>query len=197
MAGVLVGLFLMASLRIGELLPKLRHQFDAKKDLLASDVKFYHDSVSLWIRSPKYEASPTGDVVEVWSVKDRLDLDPVSALSTFMRKRREKFSDAENLPLFLHENGHIFSKQELNDNLSLLLSRYPELASDRDKWSGHSFRSGISTVLSVLGFCKEDIQSWGRWHGDAYLRYIKDQSQRRNVQARLALTFKKMLSSVE
>ena len=110
MAGVLVGLFLIASLRIGELLPKLKHQFDAKKDLLTSDIKFYQDSVSLWIRSPKYEASPTGDVVEVWSVKDRLDLDPVSALSTFMRKRREKFGDAENLPLFLHENGHIFFK---------------------------------------------------------------------------------------
>ena len=29
------------SFRIGELLLKLRHQFDAKKDLLVSDVKFY------------------------------------------------------------------------------------------------------------------------------------------------------------
>ena len=114
-----------------------------------------------------------------------------------MENRKGKFREAENLPLFLHESGHIFSKQELNKNLSMLLSRYPELSSKRDKWSGHSFRSGISTVLSVLGFSKEDIQSWGRWHGDAYLRYIKDQSQRRNVQAQLALTFKKMLSSIE
>ena len=88
------------SFRIGEMLPKLRHQFDAKKDLLASDVKFYQDSVSLWIRSPKYEATPTGDVVEVWKVKDRLDLDPVTALSTFVRKRREKFGDAKTFLFF-------------------------------------------------------------------------------------------------
>ena len=136
-------------------------------------------------------------MVEVWKVEKRKDLDPVRVLSTFMRNRRGKFGEAENLPLFLHENGHIFSKRELNENLSMLLSHYPELSSNRDKWSGQSFRAGISTVLSMLGFSKEDIQSWGRWHGDAYLRYIKDQSQRRNVQARLALTFKKMLSSIE
>ena len=41
--------------RIGELLPKLRHQFDANLDLLASDVKFNQDSVSILLRSPKYK----------------------------------------------------------------------------------------------------------------------------------------------
>ena len=136
-------------------------------------------------------------MVEVWRVDERKDLDPVSALTVFIGNRKGKFGEAENLPPFLHESGHIFSKQELNEDLSMLLSRYPELSSKRDKWTINSFRSGISNVLSVLGFSKEDIQSWGRWHGDAYLRYIKDQSQRRNVQARLALTFKKMLSSIK
>ena len=96
------------SFRIGELLPKFRHQFDANKDLLASDIKFNQDSVSIWLWSPKYEASPTGDIVEVWRVKDRKDLDPVSALPTFMENRKGKFGEAENLPLFLHESGHIF-----------------------------------------------------------------------------------------
>ena len=88
------------SLRIGELLPKVKHQFDANKDLLASDVKFNQNSVSIWLRSPKYEASPMGDVVEVWSIEVRRDLDPVSALTTFMENRKGKFGDAENLPLF-------------------------------------------------------------------------------------------------
>ena len=65
---------------------------------------------------------PTGDVVEVWKVETRKDLDLVRVLSAFMRNRRGKFGEAEGLPFFVHENGHIFSKQELNENLSMLLS---------------------------------------------------------------------------
>lgn len=80
----------------------------------------------------------------------------------YQRRRHGLFGDAEKYPLFLHENGSIYTKQELNKDLYYLLSKYPELISDRDSWSGHSFRSGLTTVLSVLGFSEDEIQSWGR-----------------------------------
>ena len=98
--------------------------------------------------------------------------------------------------MFMHENGAIYSKVEFNEDLSKLLATYPALDTERDKWSGHSFRAGLSTILSILGFSKESIQSWGRWKSNAYLRYIKDQRQRRETRAKLISTFDSILSYV-
>ena len=123
-------------------------------------------------------------------------MDPVEVLRAYCHRRAVNFGKRENFPLFLHENGLIYSKKEFNEDLSSLLSIFPELHNDRDSYSGHSFRAGLSTVLSVLGFSKDQIQSWGRWKSDAYLRYIKDQSQRRNTRAKLMLTFDKILKRV-
>ena len=98
------------------------------------------------------------------------------------------------MPMFLHENGNIYTKIELNSDLASLLALFPSLESPRDKWSGHSFRAGLATVLAKLGFSKEEIKSWGRWRSDAYLIYLKDQSHRRRVSSKLMNTFKQVLS---
>ena len=184
------------SFRIGELLPKAKHSFCPSSALLASDVTFKDNSVAIWLRSPKVEKEVTGDIVEVWDVPMREDLNPLRMLGAYVQRRREKFGEAETLPMFLHENGEIYTKLQLNTDLSNMLALYPELDTATDKWSGHSFRAGISTVLSLLGFSKEDIQAWGRWSSDAYQRYIKDTSQRRKVCEGLIKTFKDILSFV-
>ena len=119
------------SFRIGELLPKLSNRFNSEKDLLASDLTILDDSVACWIRAPKVPKSPQGDVVEVWKVPIRPDLDPVVALVAFLSARSEKFGSAEALPVFLHENGKIYSKNEFNLDLSTLLAVYPELDTKR------------------------------------------------------------------
>ena len=117
-------------------------------------------------------------------------------LKAYVERRKLNFANRNELPLFLLENGQIYSKVEFNSDLSDLLAVYPELINDRDSFSGLSFRSGLSTILSVLGFSKEEIQNWGRWKSDAYLRYIKDQSQRRETRAKLKSTFASILSHV-
>ena len=129
-------------------------------------------------------------------MSDRPDVDPILALKTFLSLRKQAIGDAESLPVFLHENGSIFSKVEFNKDLSTLLAVYPELSNDQDKWTGHSFRSGLATILSSLGFSETEIKSWGRWASDAYLVYVKDLSQRRNVRARMTSTFKDMLQKL-
>ena len=158
------------SFRLGEIVGDRRHEFNSKSILLASDVTFNEDCVAVWLRSPKVEKEVTGDLVEVWSVPDRPDLDPLAALNSYLRLRTSKFGPAEELPLFLHEDGSIFTKQEMNRDLSQLLSLYPQLNTARDKWTGHCYRSGLSTILAILGFSKSDIQSWGRWESDSYKR---------------------------
>ena len=126
----------------------------------------------------------------------RPDLDPVRIFKAFLNRREKTFGPAASLPVFLHEDGSIYTKLELNADLTALLDKYPELKTSQDSWSSHSFRSGISTVLSILGFKKEDIQQWGRWKSDAYLRYLKDQSHRRKVKSKLISTFNDILSFV-
>ena len=102
--------------------------------------------------------SPTGVIVEVWEVKARPDLDPFLAFSRFSSLRETKFGKAESLPVFLHETGCTLSKQEFNKDLGDLIATFPALDTDRDKWSGHSCRSGISTILSILGLSVKDIR---------------------------------------
>ena len=154
------------------------------------------ESVAFWLRSPKIEKEATGDIVEVWGLASRPDLDPVKTLRAYVDRRTKIFGLAEEMPLFLHSDGTIYSKVELNQDLAKLLSFYPELNSPKDQWSGHSFRAGLSTVLSVLGFGEQDIKAWGRWKSNAFQRYIKDIAHRRAVKAKLITTFDRILSFV-
>ena len=98
--------------------------------------------------------------------------------------------------MFLHEDGSIYSKLELNADLTFLLSNFPELDNPRDQFSGHSFRAGLSTILSVLGFSEEEIKGWGRWKSEAYIRYLKDQTHRRKVFEKFRNTFTAILRNV-
>ena len=113
-----------------------------------------------------------------------------------MNFRERAFGSQEHLPLFLKENGNVFWKTEFKKDLGELLAIYPELSTERDSWSGHSFRSGISTLLSVLGFSELEIKKWGRWSSDAYISYIKDLAHRKLVHARMKTTFRQMLENV-
>ena len=152
------------------------------------------ESVAFWLRSPKIQKEATGDIVEVWGLASCPDLDPVKTLKAFVVRRSKIFGLSEEMPLFLHSDGTIYSKVELNQDLAKLLSIFPELDSPKDQWSGHSFRAGLSTVLSILGFDEADIKAWGRWKSDAFQRYIKDIAHRRAVKAKLITTFDKILS---
>ena len=163
---------------------------------MGKDLTFNEKSVAVWLRSPKIWTNDNGIIVEVWQVDERPDLDPVQALKTFIQHRSLVFGSAEELPVFLLENGSIYTHSNLNQDLSQLLSLYPELVNSRDTFLGHSFRSGISTLLSVLGHSKEDIQSWGRWASDSYKCYLKDWRARRNVHLKLTNTFKTMLNTL-
>ena len=184
------------SFRIGELLTANKTTFSPSNTLLASDITHHEDSVAFWIRSPKVNRESLGDVVEVWRVPARQDLDPILALNAYMKRRQDRFTEAESSPLFLHENGSMYTKDELNKDLGILLSTYPQLNTEKDYWSGHSFRSGLTTVLSVLGFSEEEIQSWGRWTSSAYKIYIKNGAQRKSVGAKLTKTFDDVLKNV-
>ena len=184
------------SFRIGELLTELRYEFNPKCCLLPSDLQFDNNCVAVWLRNPKVK-SRMGDIVEVWCVEQCPELDPLAVLKAFLEMRDQEFGSNDSLPVFVHKDGSNFTKAEMNADLKSLLSTYPELAeSSRDKWSGHSFRAGLSTILQKLQFSSEKIKAWGRWRSSAYMLYLKDRAARRATRAELTDTYGRILSAM-
>ena len=183
------------SFRMSELIESEKSKFSPSTSLLPSDIKFHDESVAIWIRSPKVWRHG-GDVVEVWEVKENEDLDPVLALKQYLRLRSLALGPAEDCPVFLHEDGSQLTKAEMNKDIKQLLGQYPSISSPRDMWSGHSFRAGISTLLTSLGFTEEQIKNWGRWSSSAYLAYVQDQSKRRDTRKQLTGVFGQMLAGI-
>ena len=97
----------------------------------------------------------------------------------------------------IHQDGSLYTKSELNKDLKDLLAQFPALSgSGRESWSGHSFRAGLATLLTSLGFSEEQVKKWGRWHSAAYMLYAQDLTMRRKTRAELTSVFGKMLSSL-
>jgi len=185
------------SFRMGELVSKEKYQFNESTSLLPTDIQFKEGCVAVWVRSPKIY-SEGGDVVEVWSVTENTDLDPVAALTCFMKLRHSTHGEAKQIPLFLHEDGSLYHNTELNKDLKSLLDQFPSLSSStRECWSAHSFRAGLATLLSNLGFSETKIKSWGRWRSSAYRAYAQDQAMRRNTRMELSSLFGLMLKTLK
>ena len=111
-----------------------------------------------------------------------------------MSLRNMHHGQADKHPVFLHQNGSMYTKAELNQDIKNLLAEYPTLASPQDRYSGHSFRAGIGNLLSSLGFKETQIKSWGRWSSVAYTAYVQDQSRRRETRKELTTVFGAMLA---
>lgn len=169
------------SLRIGEVLGPLVKAFDPKSTLLLSDVGVSAKGCKFWIRSPK-KCTPTGDVIELFHVPEAA-LDPVRAISNYKELRRRLHGCEGSRPFFLEEDGRILTKQKFNKLLHGLLDKY--LSDDRDKITGHSFRSGLATLMEAAGFSEMDIKAWGRWSSDAFRKYCKENRPRDRIFAML------------
>ena len=180
---------------MGELLETDKFKFNPNMSLLPADLKFHQDCVSVWIRSPKVWKQG-GDVIEVWTVEENAQLDPVAALKQFLKLRQSSLGPAEQVPVFLHQDGSQYTKADLNKDIKELLSRYPALSSPQDMYSGHSFRAGMATLLSSLGFSEEQIKNWGRWSSMAYRSYVQDQTKRRETRKQITEVFGHMLAKL-
>ena len=126
--------------------------------------------------------SPTGDIVEVFPVRDPT-VDPIAAMEYFLDIRRKVHGEAFEVPLFLEENGQLLTKNKFNKILHALMD--PLLKDERDSISGHSFRSGLATFMEAANMSEEDIQAWGRWNSQAFRKYCKEGRSRSEIFSRL------------
>ena len=183
--------------RIGELLCEDAKIFSPASDLLGSDViHMSTSSIALWIRDPKVPKK-FGDVVELWSTPQFADVDPFKAFSAYWEQRNHG-GFSLSLPLFLMSDSKIFTNKVFNSTLKSLLSNYSmELELSINRWTGHSFRSGLPTLLQAAGFKEEDIKAWGRWASTVFQLYTKDISRRFEVQRTILKVMDSLKAHVE
>ena len=153
-------------------------------------------SFALWIRDPKVPKK-YGDIVEIWKTPQFNDLDPFSAFAAYWEQRKSKgFSLSQ--PLFVRTNGKAFTHSVFSSALQSLISHYSmELGLSTNRWTGHSFRSGLPTLLQTAGFSEEQIKARGRWSSTAYQLYTKDISRRYEVQRSILLVMDKLKDFTE
>ena len=102
------------------------------------------------------------------------------------------------IPLFMRSRGDILTSQHFNRCLKSLISHYSlELELSINDWTGHSFRSGLPTLLQSLGFSEEQIKAWGRWSSSVFQIYSKDIERRMEVQKGILKVMAQIKSHIE
>ena len=180
--------------RVGELLSEDTTMFSPESDMLGSDVLWMSDtSLALWIRDPKI-SKEYGDVIEIWKTPQFPDLDPWLSFWKYWQKRR---TYSLSLPLFLPADGLAFSHKYFNECFKYLISHYSaEIQTDRNEWTGRSFRPGLASVLQTAGFSDEEIKKWGRWSSSAFLLYTRDMTQRSKIQSKMVTALDRVKESL-
>ena len=177
------------SLRLWEILCANKSSFSPKSAMLGTDVlQMSKTSYALWLRDPKV-TKKYGDVVEI------PDLDPFNTFTSYWSTRKRI---PLSLPLFLMENGRNMAHRHFESTFHSLLSHYAiELEMSVNKWTGHSFRSDLPTLLQSLGVSDEEIKAWGRWASSAFQLFARDISKRFEVQRTILSLMDKIKAHVE
>lgn len=165
--------------RIGEVLSKETRIIDPLNTLLRRDIYLTTKSVKTeenkWekvdclcvkLKSSKESRADTrGIIIEVFA--NKTDFCPVRSYKKYMSltKGGRQTSAAFRLP-----SGLAYCHREFNRDLKDLLSPYLGVYG---KVSGHSFRSGLATLMAQCGYSDEAIQAAGRWSSQSFKLYIK------------------------
>lgn len=90
---------------------------------------------------------------------------PVQCLFNFLQVRGSKEG-----PIYVFPNGKPISYQYFCNTLkqALVVAGYKP-----DAYRSHSFRIGAASSAASQGVPEADIQAMGRWHSDAFKRYIR------------------------
>ena len=119
--------------------------------------------VSVHLRRSKTD--PFGNGVTIYLGRSGHTICPATALLGYLAMRGQQPG-----PLFLFRNGSPLSKERLLVHLRQALSHQ---GLDPSGLTGHSFRIGAATAAARAGMEDSLIQTLGRWHSAAFLRYIR------------------------
>ena len=116
------------------------------------------------ITFPSYKHSKSS-TTSILSAAQQQEYCPVTALRTYLVHR-----GTSRGPLFIDENSSPITRA----NFSAYLKSCLRIAGLPDhRYNTHSFRIGRATQLAQDKVPQSEIQSVGRWHSDAYQKYIR------------------------
>jgi len=73
-------------------------------------------------------------------------------------------------PAFRHQSGKPITREQI---LSVLHHHLTLIGHNKEHYNTHSFRIGKTTDLANQGYSHTNIALIGRWHSNAFLKYIK------------------------
>ncbi len=158
--------------RLAEILPKRENTFDRLSDLLWQDVTCSSkDKLVFRIKSAKVPGSP-GNRVRLYAVKEKRFC-PVAALKILENIQKNGNLWDKSLPIFRRSSGRNLTKPVFLKAVNAVLSLKPN---NGVVLSGKSFRSWIPSCLENFPkhFQENHLKSLGRWKGQAYQRYMKN-----------------------
>ena len=162
------------SFRMSEILTKNARTVDPRTELLCRDVEVLERKVGnrkvkflrVHLKSPKESRGNKESIkVEVFSTGNKFC--PVEAFN----KYKEGFGVLQkNNAAFRRDwSGEAISQRYFSAKLKKFFKPYIRYGT----LTGHSFKSGLSSLLGEAGFSDDQIMSLGRWSSSAFLRYIK------------------------
>ena len=162
------------SFRLSELLPKKARQIDPRSELLRREVEFLERKVGskkvkflrVHLKSPKESRGNKQAVkVEVFATGNKFC--PVEAFTAYVTGYG--ILQNNNAAFRRDWTGEAISQRWFGIKLKKFFKPYIKYGT----LSGHSFRSGLSSLLGEAGFSDDEIMSLGRWSSSAFLNYIK------------------------
>ena len=158
------------ALRPGEALSKYENFFDPSLTLCKKDVKIVKgrggekDAIHLDIKNSKTNKSGVAETIVIYSTNDSTC--PVRAVHKLICNN---VNISQNSPFFINENGKPLTQRKFNSILKTLTKSIAK----HGVISGHSFRSGITSMLAKKGFSDSCLKKIGRWSSRAFKAYIK------------------------
>ena len=153
--------------RLGELLIETETSYHQHLHLswgdVAIDDRTATTMVKFHLRKSKCDQFGTG--ADVLVGRTGCQLCPIAAMLAYLKVRGDHpgafFVDSNRAPITK-------SKFVTKVREALKAAGYPE-----EQFAGHSFRIGAATTAAMAGIEDSTIQTLGRWHSAAFLRYIR------------------------
>ncbi|XP_033727320.1 uncharacterized protein LOC117316694 [Pecten maximus] len=155
-----------AFLRIGE----IAYNGNAQNVLQLSNIQFYRLGdvfpfrLEICFKSYKghYNCTPVTLTIKV---QQNIEFCPVQALFQYLKLR-----GSSEGPIYIQPNRKAVTYQCFCNMLkqTLLVAQY-----DPTRYRSHSFRIGAASTAASRGISEADIQAMGRWHSNAFKRYIR------------------------
>ena len=160
---------LAGGFRISELLCPSPNTFDPNFSLLNNNIKLVTrgsaDCIQITLKREKTNKSHLSTVVDIFASGSSIC--PVRAYSKYDRLSSHQ---QPNLPAFRLSSGANFTNKMLNTFLKNKLN--PHVRAN-GFLSGHSFRTGLCSLLGRAGYSDKDLKSAGRWSSSAFEFYSK------------------------